>query len=134
MVSENCAACAFHRTSSPPSAEMSALAASIRRCVAAASSSSAWGQGSDRPSAECSALVQLIHSCCLQCSCLTQTNLPPQSKLTCFCAMAASNWACMASRRACTTASSSSTACRSRVATLSSASLSRSLAILGSTT
>ena len=45
MVSENCAACAFQRTSSPPSAEMSALAASMRRCVAAASSSSACGGG-----------------------------------------------------------------------------------------
>eukprot|EP00955_Chlamydomonas_euryale_P005077 54229-Chlamydomonas_euryale.AAC.9 len=93
MVRSNSLDCAVQRTSSPASAEMSALAESIFFCVAAASSSSA-----------------------------------------CFCAMAWSNCACISSSLACTVAMRSSAAFFSLVATLSSASASRSVAILGSTT
>lgn len=58
----------------------------------------------------------------------------PATSRTCFCAIAASNCACISSSLACTLAMRSSAAFFSFVATFSSASASRSLAILGSTT
>ena len=71
MVSSNWRDMAVHRTSSPPSAWMSALAESMRACVAAASSSSAcgrtgrrqgWYRGSAAQQTPCCMYPALPHS------------------------------------------------------------------------
>ena len=149
MVSSNIFDCSVQRTSSPASAVMRWLAASILLCVAAASSSRACrtyvALGAANPRT-----TQVVHAVAERDCQPTKTNklascqpdhssklahqTPHPLKRTCFCAMAASKLACISSNLPCTVASSSSACCRSLVATLSSASDSRSFSILGSTT